>query len=222
MKEYQLIIFDWDGTLMDSVGRIVSSMQKAAQASHLAVPSASSVKDIIGLSLQVSMQRLFPQASNEQHKTLIQHYSNYYKHLDDTPTPLFSGIGRMMQQLHASGKSLAVATGKSRSGLERVLLETDMTALFCARRGADEAKSKPDPLMLQQILDELNMPTQSAVMVGDSVHDLAMAQAIGMDSIGVTWGVHDKAMLKNHQPVAIVDSVIELHQHLSGITFKQA
>jgi phosphoglycolate phosphatase len=214
MKEYQLIIFDWDGTLMDSVGRIVSSMQKAALASYLAVPPASSVKDIIGLSLQVSMQRLFPQASDEQHKTLIQHYSNYYKHLDDTPTPLFFGVEHMMQQLHASGKSLAVATGKSRSGLERVLLETDMTALFCTRRGADEAKSKPDPLMLQQILDELNMPTQSAVMVGDSVHDLAMAQAIGMDSIGVTWGVHSKAMLEHHQPIAIVDSVAELYLRL--------
>jgi phosphoglycolate phosphatase len=125
MKEYQLIIFDWDGTLMDSVDRIVSSMQKAAQATYLAVPPASSVKDIIGLSLQVSMQRLFPQASDEQHKTLIQHYSNYYKHLDDTPTPLFSGIEQMMQQLYASGKSLAVATGKSRNGLERVLLETE-------------------------------------------------------------------------------------------------
>lgn len=221
MKEYQLIIFDWDGTLMDSVGRIVSSMQKAAQACNLPVPSITAVKDIIGLSLQVSMQYLFPQTSDELHKTLIQHYSNYYKHLDDTPTPLFPGIDRMMQQLHASGKSLAVATGKSRNGLDRVLAETDMTALFCARRGADEAKSKPDPLMLQQILDELNMPAQSAVMVGDSVHDLAMAQAIGMDSIGVTWGVHDKAMLEHHQPVAIVDSVAELHQHLSVTTFNQ-
>lgn len=221
MKEYQLIIFDWDGTLMDSVGRIVSSMQKAAQASHLAVPPASSVKDIIGLSLQVSMQRLFPQASDEQHNSAIQHYRNYYKHLDDTPTPVFSGINRMMQQLHASGKLLAVATGKSRNGLERVLVETDMSALFCARRGADDAKSKPDPLMLQQILDELNMPTQSAVMVGDSVHDLAMAKAIGMDSIGVTWGVHDKGMLEHHQPVAIVDTVAELHQRLSGSSFHQ-
>jgi phosphoglycolate phosphatase len=215
MKEYQLIIFDWDGTLMDSVGRIVSSMQKAAQASHLAVPSVTSVKDIIGLSLQVSMQRLFPKESDEQHEKLIQLYSNYYKHFDDTPTPLFSGIQRMMLALHVSGKSLAVATGKSRNGLERVLAETDMSKLFSACRGADEAKSKPDPLMLQQILDELNMPMQSAVMIGDSVHDLAMAQAIGMDSIGVTWGVHNRAMLENYQPVAVVDSVAELHQWLS-------
>ncbi len=126
MKEYQLIIFDWDGTLMDSVGRIVSSMQKAAQVCNLPVPAINSVKDIIGLSLQVSMQRLFPLASDEQRNMLIQHYSNYYKHLDDTPTPLFSGVNGMMRQLHANGKQLAVATGKSRSGLERVLAETEM------------------------------------------------------------------------------------------------
>jgi haloacid dehalogenase superfamily, subfamily IA, variant 3 with third motif having DD or ED/haloacid dehalogenase superfamily, subfamily IA, variant 1 with third motif having Dx(3-4)D or Dx(3-4)E len=219
MKEYQLIIFDWDGTLMDSVGRIVSSMQKAALASNLAVPSKNSVKDIIGLSLQVSMQRLFPGSSEEEHKTLIQHYSHYYKHLDDTPTPLFPDIARMVQQLHVNGKLLAVATGKSRNGLERVLAETDMASLFCARRGADEAKSKPDPLMLQQILHELSIPVQSAVMVGDSVHDLAMAQAIGMDSIGVSWGVHNKTMLESHQPIAIVDSVAELYQQLSGTLF---
>ena len=216
MKQYQLIIFDWDGTLMDSVSRIVSSMQKAAQVCNLPVPAIHSVKDIIGLSLQVSMQRLFPLASDEQRNMLIQHYSNYYKHLDDTPTPLFSGVNGMMRQLHANGKQLAVATGKSRSGLERVLAETEMAELFCSRRGADEAKSKPDPLMLQQILDELKLPAHRAVMVGDSVHDLAMARAIGMDSIGVTWGVHDRALLEQHQPVAIVDSVPDLHLHLNA------
>ncbi len=215
MKEYQLIIFDWDGTLMDSIQRIVSCMQKAARACHMPEPSADAVRDIIGLSLSVAMPRLFPQASSELHQTLVRHYSDYYKHLDDTPTPLFSGVDDMMRQLHAAGKSLAVATGKSRSGLERVLNETGLGGLFCTRRGADEAKSKPDPLMLRQILDELAVPVEQAVMIGDSVHDLAMAQAIGMDSIGVTWGVHGRNLLEQHQPVTIVDSVADLHRHLA-------
>ncbi|NCB61681.1 MAG: HAD family hydrolase [Gammaproteobacteria bacterium] len=214
MKGYQLIIFDWDGTLMDSIQRIVSCMQKAARACNLPEPSSEDVRDIIGLSLSVAMPRLFPQAVPEQHQILIQHYSNYYKHLDDTPTPLFPGVDDMMRQLHAAGKSLAVATGKSRSGLERVLAETGLGGLFCIRRGADEAKSKPDPLMLKQILDELAIPVEQSVMIGDSVHDLAMAKAIGMDSIGVTWGVHDRLLLEQHQPVTIVDSVADLHRHL--------
>ena len=215
MKEYQLIIFDWDGTVMDSIQRIVSCMQKAARACQLPEPSVDAVRDIIGLSLSVAMPRLFPQASSELQQTLVRHYSDYYKHLDDTPTPLFSGVDDMMRQLHAAGKSLAVATGKSRSGLERVLAETGLGGLFCTRRGADDAKSKPDPLMLRQILDELALPVEQAVMIGDSVHDLAMAQAIGMDSIGVTWGVHDRNLLEQHQPVTIVDSVAELHRHLA-------
>ena len=101
-------------------------------------------------------------------------------------------------------------------GGEGVVAETERGELFCSRRGADEAKSKPDPLMLQQILDELKLPAHRAVMVGDSVHDLAMARAIGMDSIGVTWGVHDRALLEQHQPVAIVDSVPDLHLHLNA------
>ncbi len=214
MKEYQLIIFDWDGTLMDSVQRIVSCMQKAALISGLAMPATELVKDIIGLSLTEAMQRLFPDEMPELHHRLIQTYSEYYKHLDDTPTPLFSGIEPMMRQLHAAGKSLAVATGKSRRGLERVLTETAMGELFCTRRGADDAKSKPDPLMLEQILNELSIPVSDAVMVGDSIHDLAMAQAIGMDSIGVTWGVHTSHMLAMHNPAAIVGSVTDLHHYL--------
>lgn len=214
MKEYQLIIFDWDGTLMDSVQRIVSCMQKAAQVCSLPVPTSASVKDIIGLSLSEATQKLFPDDVPEQHQRLIQCYGEYYKHLDDTPTPLFSGIEPMMRQLHAAGKSLAVATGKSRRGLERVLTETAMGELFRTRRGADDAKSKPDPLMLEQILDELSLSVTDAVMVGDSVHDLAMARAIGMDSIGVTWGVHAPHMLAMHQPVAIMESVTDLHRYL--------
>lgn len=215
MKAYQLIIFDWDGTVMDSIRRIVSCMQKSAKACNLPVPSAEAVKDIVGLSLIVAMQRLFPLATEEQRQQLVQQYSDYYKFLDDTPTPLFPGMDEMMKQLHAAGKFLAVATGKSRRGLERVLAETEMAGLFCTRRGADEAKSKPHPLMLQQILAELQLPVERAVMVGDSVHDLAMAQAMGMDSIGVTWGVHERSALEEHKPVAILDSVTDLHHYLS-------
>ncbi|MNH10567.1 Pyrophosphatase PpaX [compost metagenome] len=115
-----------------------------------------------------------------------------------------------MHQWHAQGIALAVATGKSRRGLDRVLDETGLRPLFAATRGADEANSKPDPLMLTQILAELGLVPGQAVMIGDSIHDMAMAEALAMPRIGVTWGVHDRDRLQAHEPVAVVDTMDEL------------
>lgn len=210
MKQYQLVIFDWDGTLMDSVGRIVSCMNSAARDCGLATPGERAIQDIIGLSLTTAMETLFPNADAEAVSRLVARYREHYLVLDKTPTPLFNGVEETLMQLREAGYRLAIATGKARGGLDRVLAATGLASYFHASRGADEAKSKPDPLMLRQILAELDVPVEQAVMVGDSCHDMAMAEALGMARIGVTWGVHDAKRLAAHQPLQIIDRLPQL------------
>ncbi|KAE9628097.1 HAD-IA family hydrolase [Aeromonas veronii] len=220
MQDIRLAIFDWDGTLMDSVGRIVACVQGAARDCELAVPAPAQIRQIIGLSLDVAMSRLFPLSSGSgsgsgsafderQIAALIDRYRHHNLH-DATPSPLFSGAGELLHDWRSRGLQLAVATGKSRRGLDRVLDETGLRPLFVTSRGADEARSKPDPLMLEQILDELGLSPRQAVMIGDSVHDMAMAEAIAMPRIGVTWGVDSRDALSRHGPVAVVDSMTAL------------
>lgn len=222
MQDIRLAIFDWDGTLMDSVGRIVACVQGAARDCELAVPAPAQTRQIIGLSLDVAMSRLFPLSSGSgsgsgsgsvfderQIAALIDRYRHHYLH-DATPSPLFSGAGELLHDWRSRGLQLAVATGKSRRGLDRVLDETGLRPLFVTSRGADEARSKPDPLMLEQILDELGLSPRQAVMIGDSVHDMAMAEAIAMPRIGVTWGVDSRDALSRYGPVAVVDSMVAL------------
>ncbi|EKP0308633.1 HAD-IA family hydrolase [Aeromonas veronii] len=216
MQDIRLAIFDWDGTLMDSVGRIVACVQGAARDCELAVPAPAQIRQIIGLSLDVAMSRLFLLRSDngtaiDERKiaALIDRYRHHYLH-DATPSPLFAGVGELLHDWQSRGLQLAVATGKSRRGLDRVLDETGLRLLFMTSRGADEARSKPDPLMLEQILAELGLSPRQAVMIGDSVHDMAMAEAIAMPRIGVTWGVDSRDALGRHGPVAVVDSMTAL------------
>ncbi|WP_429018318.1 HAD family hydrolase [Aeromonas allosaccharophila] len=216
MQDIRLAIFDWDGTLMDSVGRIVACVQGAARDCELAAPTLAQIRQIIGLSLDVAMSRLFPLCSDSgatsderQIAALIDRYRHHYLH-DATPSPLFAGAGELLHDWQSQGLQLAVATGKSRRGLDRVLNETGLRPLFVTSRGADEANSKPDPLMLEQILAELGLSPRQAVMIGDSVHDMAMAEAIAMPRIGVTWGVDSRDALGRHGPVAVVDSMAAL------------
>ncbi|MFQ2188576.1 HAD-IA family hydrolase [Aeromonas jandaei] len=220
MQDIRLAIFDWDGTLMDSVGRIVACVQGAARDCELAVPAPSQIRQIIGLSLDVAMSRLFPLRSDSgtaiderQIAMLIDRYRHHYLH-DTTPSPLFAGVGELLHDWRSQGLQLAVATGKSRRGLDRVLDETGLRPLFVTSRGADEARSKPDPLMLEQILAELGLSPRQAVMIGDSVHDMAMAEAIAMPRIGVTWGVDSRDALSRYEPVAVVDSMTVLRSLL--------
>jgi phosphoglycolate phosphatase len=210
MKAIRLAIFDWDGTLMDSVGRIVACVAGAARDCGEPVPTAIETHQIIGLSLEVGIPQLFALApGDERTNALIARYRYHYLH-DNTPSPLFAGVGELLRGWQARGLQLAVATGKSRRGLDRVLDETGLRPLFAATRGADEANSKPDPLMLTQILDELRFAPHQAVMIGDSIHDMAMAEALAMPRIGVSWGVHDKCRLQAHDPLAVVDTMDEL------------
>ncbi|WP_409420036.1 HAD-IA family hydrolase [Pseudaeromonas sp. ZJS20] len=213
MRRFELVIFDWDGTLMNSVGRIVSSMQSAARQVARPVPAAEAVRNIVGLSLQEALPRLFGPLDEPAYQQLLQAYRQQYIHDDPTPTPLFAGVSQTLQQLAARGHLLAVATGKARAGLDRVLAETGFSQLFHASRGADEARSKPDPMMLEQLLAQLNVPLEQAVMVGDSCYDMEMAANLGMARIGVDWGVHDESVLNQFAPLAVIsrmEALLEL------------
>lgn len=214
MKEYKLVIFDWDGTLMDSVARIVSSMQAAASCCQLAIPTATQVKEIIGLSLPIALERIFPLGSEKQLSAMLEQYKYQYVDGDNTPTPLFENALSLLTALKLENKLLAVATGKGRQGLQRVLSVTDTEHFFHASRCGGEALSKPDPQMVLSLLKELNVLPEHAVMIGDTSHDMAMAQAAGVDRIGITLGVHDRGVLNRYQPKAVVDSLAELQQLL--------
>lgn len=213
-NKVSLVIFDWDGTVMDSVGRIVSSMRAAALKSELMVPSEFAVKQIIGLSLDPAFDTLFPGVDQGKRQQLFAHYRDHYVLHDTTPTPLFAGVEQVLQQLKDNNVKLAVATGKQRRGLARMFAETGLEKYFDTSRCADEAQSKPHPDMLQQILQQLDIAAEQAVMVGDTSHDMKMAQAIAMPRIGVTHGVHDRLVLSQFAPKAIIDSIPELLQVL--------
>ena len=214
MAAYKLIIFDWDGTLMDSIARIVSSMQNAASSCQLDIPTDSQVKEIIGLSLPKAMTILFPGASSTELSTLIDQYKYQYVEGNDIATPLFENALTLLTTLTNENLLLAVATGKGRQGLQRVFLSTNTEHFFRASRCADESASKPHPEMILSLLAELNIEPQYAVMIGDTSHDMQMAQAAGIDRIGVTLGVHNREVLNSYQPKAIVDSLDELQQIL--------
>ena len=211
----KLIIFDWDGTLFDSVGQIVASLQFAAEQFNQPL-SSEDAKSIIGLGLPEVAETLFPQVP-ELHADILQCYSEHYvAHSKDDAW--FVGISDMLQHLKAQGVQLAVATGKSRKGLDRVLAQTQSQNLFVATRAASETKSKPDPLMLTEILQHTGVQASEAIMVGDTSYDLSMAQQIGMPSIGVAYGVHAVEVLQGYQPIYIAQNVNDLSHFLQTLT----
>ncbi|WP_341504055.1 HAD-IA family hydrolase [Gallaecimonas sp. GXIMD4217] len=190
LTDTELVIFDWDGTLMDSVGRIVSSMQGAALALGLDKPSDQEVRDIIGMSLRPAVQTLFTDLEADGVERVVSAYRDQYLELNTTPTPLFSGVEAMLRELKSQGRQLAVATGKARPGLERVFKATGLKPLFTTSRTADEAQSKPHPDMLAQILAETGVAAKRALMIGDSTLDMHMAKSAGVRALGVSFGVH--------------------------------
>ena len=205
-----IVIFDWDGTLCDSVGQIVAAMQTAAAECGLPVPEAAAVRHIIGLSLPQAMPILFPEQPLAVWDRMREAYSRCYVALDQGPARLHTGALETLESLRGSGFELAVATGKSRRGLDRVLRGLGLENYFDSTRCADETRSKPDPLMLQQILAERSKTSELALMVGDSEYDLDMARQINMASVGVSFGVHSPAQLAQHQPRAVIDSLLDL------------
>ncbi|MEQ5801823.1 HAD-IA family hydrolase [Halomonas sp. H10-9-1] len=212
---YRLVIFDWDGTLMDSAARIVGCMQAASRDAGWGELSAEAVRDIIGLGLPEAIATLCPGIDPDRAELLRSRYAWHFVEGSDTPMTFFPEVERGLAELHGRpGQRLAVATGKSRRGLDRVFRESACGHWFHASRTADETRSKPHPLMLEELLAELAVPPAEAVMVGDTEYDLEMARAIGMDRVAVTWGVHAPERLAASRPAFTAQTVPELFDWL--------
>ncbi|MBH0063963.1 HAD family hydrolase [Psychrobacter sp. SZ93C1] len=214
LADKTLIIFDWDGTLMDSIGLIVESMHVAGQ-SHGFQTTDKAVQDIIGLSLMNGIEILYPQADESQKLAIQQSYAEYYI-ANSHSTPLFAPIEGMLQTLQQQGKKLAVATGKKRKGLDRVLDASESHHYFVMTRCADEAGSKPDPQMLTDILNYTQQQVSDAVFIGDSIYDIQMATQLGMTSIAVDYGTASSAELAAQHPTYQVDTPEALAKILCG------
>lgn len=207
---YSLIIFDWDGTLMDSTERIVTCLAQAAVKSKLPVLEPKAYQQIIGLGLREAIRDLYPAIDEAQLESMRDHYSHFFILAEQTPNPLFPGALEVLNNLRSKGVKTAVATGKSRAGLDRVWANTGLGEFFDASRCADETESKPSPLMLNEILVETRVPVERALMVGDTSFDLEMAERIGMDRVGVSYGAHSAEVLAQYQPKAIIKKMPEL------------
>lgn len=207
-----LVILDWDGTVCNSEARIVSCMQRASDRVGLPVLEPAAIGNIIGLGLPEAIASLFPEAHSEQRDRLRAYYAEEWQAARVEPVALFDGVLATLDQLLCAGHTLAVATGKSRRGLEREFEEHGIGHLFAASRCADETASKPDPRMLSELLVETGCDVRDAVMVGDTEYDLRMASAINMTSVGVSYGVHSRERLHECSPHQIIDHFAELLQ----------
>lgn len=203
---YSLVVFDWDGTLMDSTHSIVAAIQAACRDLELPEPSASDASWVIGLSLESALRRAVPQLTASQLPLFLERYRIHYL-TRDPQLRLFDGVRDLLRDLAAQGAKLAVATGKSRVGLNRALAATGLADVFDATRCADETFSKPHPAMLYELMDELQVEPERVVMVGDTSHDMMMACNAGVHGLGVTYGAHTLEELQGCSPLAVVDSV---------------
>lgn len=212
---FKLVIFDWDGTIMDSIDKIVNSLQLAAASCGVDVPDAEASKRIIGLSLEKAVAMLFPQVEPKW-QALVDAYKYQYKHIDTTPTPIFPGVEMLLQQLKANGVKLAVATGKSRAGLDRMLFESGLGHFFDITKTADEAQSKPHPQMVLDILAALSVDDADATMIGDTIIDMQLGKNANVTPIGVTLGVDGRCRLIEYGAMDVVDNYDELTRLLTG------
>jgi len=212
-RRYPLVVFDWDGTLADSTAVIRRALQRAAGDLGYTVPSDEQASFIIGMGLRPALEHAVPTLREEDLLPLTERY-RYHFLAGENEIVLFDGVPEMLAALKARGHWLAVATGKSRRGLDRAFETLGLREFFVASRCADEGFSKPHPGMLHAIFDETGMQPSQAVMIGDTTHDLQLAENAGMASIGVTYGAHEPALLKAHRSLTLVDSVSALRQFL--------
>jgi phosphoglycolate phosphatase len=204
-----LLIFDWDGTLSDSASRIVHCVQKAALSTGYEPLPDEKIRNIIGLGLVEAMHRLYPNLNESEKERIKQSYIQYFVELDQTPSAFFSGVVEGLELLRRESFQLAVATGKSRKGLDRVLTNLNMTDFFDDTRCADETASKPHPLMLQELLQRFGKSPQQAIMIGDTEYDMEMAQTVGVSRVAVSYGAHHIDRLHAYKPVLAVDHFSE-------------
>jgi phosphoglycolate phosphatase len=212
-KQFDLIVFDWDGTLMDSTAAIVKCIQAAARDLGLPVPSDASAAHVIGLGLAEAMQAVMPDIQPAMYPRMVERY-RYHFLTKDHELVLFKGVREMLADLNNEGYFLAVATGKSRLGLNRALNATGLLSIFDATRCADETFSKPHPAMLQELTRELGQDLRRTVMIGDTTHDLMMANNAGASGVAVEFGAHPVAQLQACHPLFSARSIPELHAWL--------
>ena len=206
----RLVVFDWDGTLMDSEARIVTAMQQAFIEHGAPAPSRAAVRDIIGLDLSEAVARIDRRLAPRVGAAIVHSYRRLYAGLHAIPSPLFAGAEATLETLAAAGCMLAVATGTSRRGLDRALDEAGVSHYFAITRCGEESAPKPDPAMLRDILLELDTEAQQALMVGDTEFDLAMAAAARTHAAAATYGAHSRDRLLALKPAIVVDALEEL------------
>ncbi|AFL74139.1 HAD-IA family hydrolase [Thiocystis violascens] len=204
---FDLIVFDWDGTLMDSEARIVACLQTAFTDLGLPEPSREAARDIIGLGLEEAMMQLWPTADATLRGALVVQYRRHFLITNQTPSVLFPGARETLDWIVAQGYRLAVATGKSRRGLDQSMAETGLEGFFHATRCADETFSKPNPQMLFELMDELGARPAATLMIGDTEYDMQMARNAGAEALAVSFGVHASERLLAHSPLACLDSL---------------
>lgn len=212
---YPLIVFDWDGTLLDSAGGIAECIQEAARDLRLPVPALETASHVIGLGLQASLRTAVPSLPEEKYREFAEAYRRHFLARQGSMA-LFPGVREMLQELRGAGHRLAVATGKSRRGLDHALESTALRRMFAASRCADETDPKPHPAMLLELMQQLAVAPAQALMIGDTSHDLEMARSAGVDAVAVAYGAHPGEALRALAPRACVADVAQLRTWLTA------
>ncbi|MDC8759346.1 HAD-IIIA family hydrolase [Janthinobacterium fluminis] len=213
-KQFDLIVFDWDGTLMDSTSTIVKCIQASARDLGLPIPHDAAAAQVIGLALPLAMQAVMPDVDPKFHPRMVERYRYHYTSRDHELS-LFPGVQEMLQDLSQQAYFLAVATGKSRVGLNRAMNAVKLLSMFDATRCADETFSKPHPAMLLELTRELGQDIRRTVMIGDTSHDLLMASNAGAAGIAVQYGAHPVEQLDACTPLYSASTVAQLHDWLN-------
>jgi phosphoglycolate phosphatase len=213
-RRFRLIVFDWDGTLSDSTAIIARSLQDALRDMGEPVPDEMSARFVIGLGLTDALRTVAPGLPVERHRELSAYYRKHYVAREDD-IPLFDGAAELLEDLEAAGYFIAVATGKSRAGLDRVLRQNGLVSRFHATRCADEGRPKPHPDMLLHLMDLLGANPRETLMIGDTTHDLELARNAGASAVAVAYGAHDVDGLARQSPLAMIHSITELREWLN-------
>ncbi|MFV0453681.1 MAG: HAD-IA family hydrolase [Pseudomonas sp.] len=222
MSDYEVLIFDWDGTLVDSIGRIVESVGMAADVCGLPRRDEARVRGIIGLAMPEAIASLYPEVADPKAVEVFRRaYGEHYLALETEPAALYPGVAQTLQALRERGHVLAVATGKGRIGLDRALAAQGWEDFFDITRCADEAASKPDPLMIHEVLAHCSVRPERALMVGDSIFDLQMANRAGLDSVAVTYGAQPVEMLLACSPRLVVNKFSEIGDWLGSVSIAE-
>jgi phosphoglycolate phosphatase len=208
-NEVRLVIFDWDGTLMDSAQQIVSAMQASIEDLKLETRTDEACKDIIGLGLKEAIERLYPGSDERLLQEIVERYRFHWLN-DDRGSEMFPGAAETLYRLKDAGFKLAVATGKGRAGLDKVLGTTGLSSVFDASRCSDETISKPHPKMLLELLEALDIHPRHAIMVGDTEYDIQMAHNASVGPVAVSYGVHEVDRLLSFNPLVCLDRIDQL------------